>query len=360
MKIQPVFDPARRPLLVAGPCSAETPEQVLNTARQLRALEGSAGVRVDLFRAGLWKPRTRPGAFEGVGAAGLPWLRAVQDETGLKVTTEVATSGHVEACLQAGVDVLWIGARTTVNPFSVQEVADALQGVDVPVLVKNPVNPDYKLWIGAIERLHKAGLRRIAAVHRGFSVYGHSKYRNVPQWQLAIDLMQEFPGLEVICDISHICGRRDILAETAQKASDLHYHGLMIEVHPNPDQAWSDALQQITPQRLGELMLGLIHRTPTTDDPEFLARLDHFRALIDELDEELIQLMARRMRLVREIGSAKKDSNVAIFQPERWKKLADACISRAERNELSRDFIRQFLEVIHQESISQQERVMNH
>lgn len=356
MTFSPIF-PASRPALIAGPCSAETREQVLSTARSLRDLPGGP---VDLFRAGLWKPRTRPGAFEGVGAAGLPWLQAVKAETGLAVTTEVATGAHVEACLNAGIDVLWIGARSTVNPFSVQEIADALTGcADVPVLVKNPVNPDFKLWVGAIERLYKAGVRRLAAVHRGFSMYGDSKYRNVPRWQLAIDLMQEFPGLQVLCDISHICGRRDILAETAQKAFDLHFDGLMVEVHPTPDEAWSDAPQQITPDRFGELLASLVHRARTNNDPEFCATLDHYRGQIDALDEEIIALIARRMQLVREIGEVKRDKNVAILQPERWKALADACLKQAERNELSEEFTRAFLEAVHQESINQQELVMN-
>lgn len=359
MNFSPVFPSTRHPLLVAGPCSAETEDQVLNTAHALRRLADTQGVTVDLFRAGVWKPRTRPGAFEGVGALALPWLQRVQAETGLRVTTEVANADHVELCLDAGIDVLWLGARTTANPFSVQEIADALAGVDIPVMVKNPVNIDYKLWIGAIERLYKAGLRRIAAVHRGFSAYADYKYRNVPRWQLAIDLMQEFPDLQVICDISHICGRRDILAETAQKAIDLNFAGLMVEVHPNPDAAWSDAAQQITPDRFGDMVRRLIHRVPTVDDPDFLNQIENFRYQIDELDEEIIHLIARRMQLVREIGLAKKAKNVAILQPERWRALAEACTRQAEKNELSLEFIQLFLEAIHQEGINQQERVMN-
>ncbi|MDX1913575.1 MAG: chorismate mutase [Saprospiraceae bacterium] len=359
MNFSPVFPRQKRPILIAGPCSAETEEQVINTARQLHALKASQGLQVDLFRAGIWKPRTRPGAFEGIGVAGLPWLRRVKEETGMKVTTEVATGQHVYECLKYGVDVFWIGARTTVNPFSVQEIADAMAGTDIPVIVKNPVNPDYKLWVGAIERLYKAGLRRIAAIHRGFSTYGDSKYRNVPRWQMAIDLMQEFPGLEVICDISHICGRRDILAETAQKACDLNFDGLMVEVHPDPDQAWSDAAQQITPTRFGELITSLVQRSVTSEDPGFQEQIETFRQQIDELDEELMYLIAQRMHLVREIGYIKKDKNVAILQPERWRALADACRRRAEKNELSREFISLFLEAIHQEGINQQERIMN-
>jgi chorismate mutase len=353
MNFQPIFNVQKRPVLIAGPCSAETEAQVLETARGLQA-QG-----IDLFRAGIWKPRTRPGAFEGIGVPGLAWLRRVKEETGLPVTTEVATGQHVYECLKYGVDVLWIGARTTVNPFSVQEIADALAGADIPVIVKNPVNPDYKLWVGALERLHKAGLRRIAAIHRGFSTYGDSKYRNVPRWQMALDLMEEFPGLEVICDISHICGRRDILAETAQKAYDLNFDGLMVEVHPTPDSAWSDAAQQITPAQFGAMIGGLTRRYQDSDDPGYQHSIENFRQQIDELDEEIIHLIAQRMQLVREIGYVKKDKNIAIFQPERWRALADACRRRAEQNELSREFVSMFLEAIHQEGIEQQERIMN-
>ncbi len=352
MQFQPIFD-KKRPILIAGPCSAETEEQVLATAHGLKA-QG-----IDLYRAGIWKPRTRPGAFEGVGTPGLRWLKQVKEETGLRVTTEVANAQHVYECLKYGIDVFWIGARTTVNPFSVQEIADAMAGTDIPVLIKNPVNPDYKLWVGAIERLYKAGIRRIAAVHRGFSTYGDSKYRNVPRWQMAIDLMQEFPGLEVICDISHICGRRDILAETAQKAFDLDFDGLMVEVHPTPDTAWSDAAQQITPERFGEMVDSLILRTTNTNDPDFLIQIENYRSELDDLDEEVINLIARRMLLVREIGVIKKDKNVAVFQPERFRSLREALRRRGEKNELSPEFISLFLEAIHQESISQQERVMN-
>lgn len=352
MHFQPVFHRYKRPILIAGPCSAETEEQVMTTAYAL------TDKGVDLFRAGIWKPRTRPGAFEGIGSPGLVWLQRVKEETGLKVCTEVANAQHVHECLKSGVDVLWIGARTTVNPFFVQEIADALEGADVPVLVKNPVNPDYKLWVGAIERLYKAGLRRIAAVHRGFSTYGDSKYRNVPRWQMPIDLAQEFPDLELICDVSHICGRRDILAETAQKALDLNFDGLMVEVHPRPDAAWSDAAQQITPERFGNMAAALLRRSVTSDDPDFLEQIENFRCRIDDLDEEIIHLVAQRMQLVREIGYVKKDKNVAILQPERWRALAEACRRRAEKNELSREFTSLFLEAIHQEGINQQERVM--
>jgi len=352
MTFQPIFEPTR-PILIAGPCSAETEGQVLATANALK------NKGVSLFRAGIWKPRTRPGAFEGVGTPGLKWLRRVQQETRLAVTTEVANAQHVHECLEHGIDVLWIGARTTVNPFTVQEIADALVGVDIPVLVKNPINPDYKLWVGALERLHQAGLRRVAAVHRGFSSYGHVKYRNAPRWQMAIDLMQEFPDLEVICDISHICGRRDILTETAQKAYDLNFDGLMVEVHPDPDQAWSDAAQQLTPDRFQEMLQQLVRRAITTDDPEFLSRMENCRSVIDEIDEEIISLISRRMHLVKEIGAIKKDKNVAVLQPERFRALREALLRRGEKNELSPEFIALFLEAVHQESINQQEQIIN-
>lgn len=359
MDFLPLFIKTHRPALVAGPCSAETEAQLLETARGLVRVADQIGGGIDLFRAGIWKPRTRPGAFEGVGNVGLRWLRRVKEETGLRVTTEVATGQHVYEALKFGVDVLWIGARTTANPFSVQEVADALDGADVPVLVKNPVNPDYKLWIGALERLHKAGVRRLAVVHRGFSAYADAKYRNAPRWQLPIDLMQEFPGLQCLCDISHICGRRDILAETAQKALDLNFDGLMVEVHPTPDSAWSDAAQQITPDAFADLVRNLIVRQPTNHDPDYLAKLENCRHRLDELDEELIYLVARRMELVREIGAVKKTKNVAVLQPERFRALRDALHRRGELNELSPEFIGLFLESIHQESINQQEKIMN-
>jgi chorismate mutase len=263
MDIQPVFDTQKRPVLIAGPCSAETEKQVLETARALLPLQP------DLFRAGIWKPRSRPNSFEGVGRAGLPWLRRVKEETGMRVCTEVAMARHITDVLSHGVDVLWIGARTTVNPFSVQELAHELQGVDVPVLVKNPITPDLQLWIGAIERLYQAGITRIAAVHRGFSHYGQSPYRNIPQWQLPIELKRQFPSLQIICDNSHICGRRDSLLDVAQRAMDLNFQGLMTEVHPTPDDAWSDAAQQITPLQYEQLLKQLVLRNSHSSDALF-------------------------------------------------------------------------------------------
>lgn len=354
MEFKPIVDkPANRPILIAGPCSAETEAQVLLTAHELSQLG-----YVDLFRAGIWKPRTRPGEFEGIGTQGLSWLRRVKEETGMKVTTEVANTQHVFEALKYGVDVLWIGARTTVNPFSVQEVADALKGVDIPVIVKNPVNPDLKLWIGAIERIYNAGIRKIAALHRGFSHHGESSYRNVPRWQIPIELRRQFPDLQIIADNSHICGRRDTLLEVAQRAMDLHFDGLMTEVHPRPDEAWSDAAQQITPERYGELVYSLKFRDITTDNPEFLQNIEHLRHEIDELDEELLNLLSRRMKLSEGIGRYKKRNNIAILQTSRWAEILDRGVQAGKKKGLSEEFTTSILRSIHDESINHQERIM--
>jgi len=277
-----------RPFLIAGPCSAETEEQVLTAARDLQSLQDLAGLKVDLFRAGVWKPRTRPGAFEGIGATALPWLRRAKQETGLRTTIEVANGNQVYEALKHGIDVLWIGARSTVNPFSVQEIADALRGVDVPVLVKNPVNPDLDLWIGAIERIRNAGVTQVGAIHRGFSAYAKSKFRNAPYWEIPIELRRRMPDLPLICDNSHICGNREDLLEVAQQALDLNYDGLMTEVHPTPDAAWSDAKQQITPFIYSELVRSLVVRRETTDNQEFLENIENLRHKIDEVDLELL------------------------------------------------------------------------
>lgn len=353
MNLLPVFEKKERPILIAGPCSAETEEQVLETAR------GLAGKGVDLFRAGIWKPRTRPGAFEGVGAVGLKWLQKVKAETGLKITTEVATKDHVFEAIKHGIDVFWLGARTTVNPFSVQEVADALAGMDVPVLIKNPINADLKLWIGAIERIYKAGITRIGVVHRGFSVHGDSKYRNAPLWQLPIELKRQFPDLQIICDHSHICGRRDILQEVAQRSLDLNYDGLMTEVHPTPDNAWSDAAQQITPHKYGVMIKELVLRNVTSDDSNFIRTLDFIRHQIDQVDEELMNLYGKRMKLAEQIGEYKKENNIAILQPTRWNEILEGAVAEGEKRELSKRFVETVLRAIHQESISHQAKVMN-
>lgn len=356
MTFQPLVEgkSGSEPLIIAGPCSAETEAQVMRTAHAL------APQKIDFFRSGIWKPRTRPDSFEGVGKKGLAWLRRVKEETGLKVTTEVANTQHVYEALKYGIDALWIGARTTVSPFSVQEVADALQGVDVPVMVKNPINPDLKLWIGAIERLHKVGLTRIGAIHRGFSYHGATKYRNVPRWQIAIDLKRHLPGIPVICDNSHICGRRDILQDVAQKAFDLNFDGLMTEVHPNPDEAWSDAKQQITPDRFKVMMGELIRRQATTDDMEFLENIEHLRHEIDELDDELLNLLGSRMGLSERIGEYKKRNNISILQTTRWNEILERAMQKGKVRGLSEEFITVLLKAIHQESINRQVKVMKH
>lgn len=353
MQFEPISPQRNRPFIIAGPCSAETEGQVMATAKAL------AEQNIDLFRAGIWKPRTRPGSFEGVGKEGLRWLKRVKEETGLKVTTEVAKAEHVYEALKYGVDVLWIGARTTVNPFSVQEVADAISGMDIPVLIKNPINPDLPLWMGAIERIYKAGIRQIGVIHRGFSFHGETKFRNVPRWQLAIELKRNFPDLMMICDNSHICGRRDLLQEVAQEAMDLNYDGIMTEVHPRPDEAWSDAKQQITPDTFKDLVASLVVRQETTDDIEFLTHIDDLRQQIDELDDELLKLLGRRMTVAERIGEYKKRNNIAILQTSRWNEILDQVMGKATAQGLSKDFVDTLLRAIHQESIDRQEKVMN-
>lgn len=354
MTFKPVVEkPMGQPVIIAGPCSAESEEQVMNTARDL-----AAHGNVDLFRSGIWKPRTRPGSFEGVGTVGLNWLKSVKEETGLKVTTEVANRQHVFEALKYGIDVLWLGARTTVNPFSVQEVADAIKGVDIPVLIKNPINPDLKLWIGAIERILKAGVTRVGVIHRGFSYHGQSEYRNVPRWQIPIELKRQFPQIQVICDNSHICGRRDTLYAVAQKAMDLSFDGIMTEVHPTPDDAWSDAKQQITPATFKELVNALQIRVKTSDDPEFQDTIDHLRHEIDEIDNELLNLLGRRMNLAEKIGEYKKRKNIAILQSDRWNEILESATAVGKAKGLSEEFVAVILKAIHQESINHQERIM--
>ncbi len=353
MNIKPIFTKKDRPIVIAGPCSAESEEQVLTTAKAL------AQQNIDLFRAGIWKPRTRPGSFEGVGRIGLKWLQKVKSETGLKVTTEVANKDHVFEALKHGIDVLWLGARTTVNPFSVQEVADALEGTQVPVMIKNPINPDLKLWMGAIERIYNAGIEHIAVIHRGFSHHGDTGYRNVPRWQIPIELKRQFPNLEIICDNSHICGRRDILKDVAQKAMDLNFDGLMTETHPDPDNAWSDAMQQITPKVFGELVDDLVLRTSTTDDVLFSETLVHLRSEIDEIDTELINILGRRMEIADKIGLFKKDNNIPILQTTRWNEILEKQVSKGQKVGLSEAFMSILLRAVHQESINHQAEVMN-
>jgi chorismate mutase len=345
--------PEDEALLILGPCSAETPEQTLASC------EGAARAGAHILRAGIWKPRTRPDAFPGVGEAALPWIVKAGAITGLPVAIEVASARHVELALGAGVDILWIGARSTANPFTVQEIADALSGVDVPVFVKNPVNPDLELWIGALERLALSGIRRLATIFRGFSVYKPGIYRNAPMWELPIELRRRFPELDIIVDPSHIAGRRALIPGLAQHALDLDFNGLMIETHIDPDQAWSDAAQQLGPEELGLLLGVLHHRRPMVDDPVFLANLEALRYDIDRLDEEIIALVGRRMRVSQAIGAYKRDNDVTILQMNRWKTIFESRVLRTIREGLSEDFARGLIQLLHNESIRQQDEVMN-
>ena len=345
---------AKRPLIISGPCSAETEEQTLETCRQLAA----TGL-VDVLRAGIWKPRTKPGSFEGVGLKGLAWLAAAKAETGLPTAVEVATAKHVEAALEFGVDILWIGARTTVSPFSVQESADALKGTDTTVLVKNPMNPDLDLWAGAVVRLQNAGLKNVGLIHRGFSYFGHSQYRNSPMWHLVIEMRSRFPELTMICDPSHICGNRTYLHEVAQTAADLRFDGLIVESHICPDKAWSDAAQQLVPDDLAKLIRSINWRQDTTNNPEFVNALNNLRQEIDQIDSELFDLLSRRMRVAEKIGEIKRDNNVAILQGGRWNSIVDKVVAQAKALNLSEDFLKTVLEAIHIESINRQNSIMN-
>lgn len=342
------------PLLIAGPCSAETEEQVIETAKLIEKDH-----RAMVYRAGLWKPRTRPGTFEGVGAEGLPWLKRVKEETRLLVATEVAKAEHVQQAIDAGVDILWIGARTTVNPFSVQEIADALKGHDIPVLVKNPINPDLQLWIGALERINRAGITKLGAIHRGFSPNSESKYRNDPKWKIAIELKRQLPDLPIVCDPSHIGGSRELIEPVAQKAFDLQMEGLMIETHINPDVALSDAKQQVTPAKLTTILDEIILRRADSANNAFVESLKEIRAKIDHVDDELIKLLGKRMALVDEIGEAKKENNVTILQVGRYENILNDRVSKGEDENLSAEFVKTIYEFIHQNSIKRQEKIMN-
>lgn len=341
-----------KPLIMAGPCSAETEEQTLSTARQLAA----NGIHV--FRAGIWKPRTRPNAFEGVGYEGLSWLKSVKDETGMKVATEVANVKHVYDALKYGVDILWIGARTSANPFAVQEIADSLKGVRVTVLVKNPVNPDVELWIGALERINAAGIAHIGAIHRGFSSYGKSDYRNNPHWQIPIELRQRIPGLPIIVDPSHISGRRDKIMDLCQTAMDLNFDGLIVETHCDPDHAWSDAAQQVTPQHLAYIIKNMVLRSQDVDNKSAVT-LEELRMQIDKLDDEVLQLMEHRMAVAEKIGAFKKANNVTILQSNRWGELLKQRINSGLSKGLSEDFVKKIYAAIHEESIQHQKTVMD-
>lgn len=341
------------PLVIAGPCSAETEEQVLKIAHELKNSD------VSIFRAGIWKPRTRPGGFEGVGEIGLKWLQKAKAETGLLMATEVATAAHVKLALEHDIDVLWIGARTTVNPFAVQEIADALQGTDKIVLLKNPVNPDLSLWIGGLERLYNANIKKLGVIHRGFSTYEKTKYRNNPEWQIAIDLQNRFPDLPLICDPSHITGRRDMIQEVSQQALDLNYDGLIIETHIDPDNAWSDAAQQVTPATLKQMFINLRVRKVTDDESEYNQKMAKLRMQIDEFDGKLLEILGNRMKVADKIGLLKKEKNVAILQNQRWNEILGKMILEGEEKGLSNEFVMQLFKAIHQESISHQEKVIN-
>ncbi|HEU4901675.1 MAG TPA: chorismate mutase [Flavisolibacter sp.] len=344
----------KRPLIISGPCSAETEEQVLETATRL----ANTG-KVDMLRAGIWKPRTRPGSFEGIGTKGLPWLLQAKKITGLPTAVEVATAKQVEDALHFDVDVLWLGARTTVNPFSVQEVADALKGANVPVLIKNPINPDLELWIGAVERVAKAGIEQIGLIHRGFSSYGNTEYRNAPMWHLAIEMKRRNPDMLLINDPSHICGRRDILLDVAQEAINLDFDGLMIESHIDPDNAWSDAKQQITPERLAELLGEIIWRREDIPSEEFHATLEKLRQQINQLDDELMLLLSQRMKVAEKIGQYKKENNITILQTKRWNEILERACKKGDKMGLSKEFVTKYLDAVHMESINRQNKVFH-
>lgn len=341
------------PLVIAGPCSAETEEQVLKIAHELKDTD------VNYFRAGIWKPRTRPGNFEGVGALGLKWLQKVREETGLKTATEVANKDHVKLALEYDVDLLWIGARSTVSPFIIQEIADALEGTDKIVLVKNPVNPDLSLWLGAIERLYKADIKNLGVIHRGFSTYEKTKYRNIPEWQLAIELQQRFPDLPIINDPSHITGKRDMVHEVSQTALDLNFDGLMIETHYDPDNAWSDAAQQVTPTALIQMMKDL--KVRLKDDPEqaYNNEITTLRSQIDIIDEQMLESLGKRMKISDSIGQLKNAHNVAVLQSNRWNEILGRMILEGEKRNLSEEFVLKLFKAIHQESINHQEKIVN-
>jgi len=343
----------KHPLVIAGPCSAETEDQVLKIAHELKDSD------VNYFRAGIWKPRTRPGNFEGVGALGLKWLQKVKAETGMKTAIEVANAAHVKLALEYDIDMLWIGARSTVSPFIVQEIADALKGTDKIVLVKNPVNPDLALWLGAIERLHSADIKNLGVIHRGFSTYEKTRYRNNPEWQIAIELQNRFPDLPLICDPSHITGKRDMIFEVSQTALDLNFDGLMIETHIDPDNAWSDAAQQVTPESLIKMMEDLKIRKETDTEAEYRNALNTLRTQIDVIDHQLIEIFGKRMKVADGIGELKKEKNVAILQSKRWNEILGKMILEGEQNQLSEEFILKVFKAIHQESINRQEKVMS-
>ncbi|MEK9740391.1 MAG: bifunctional 3-deoxy-7-phosphoheptulonate synthase/chorismate mutase type II [Flavobacteriaceae bacterium] len=340
------------PLVIAGPCSAETEDQVLKIAHELKDTD------VTVYRAGIWKPRTRPGMFEGVGAIGLGWLKKVKEQTGLLTATEVANKDHVQLALENDVDILWIGARSTVSPFIMQEIADALEGTDKIVLVKNPVNPDLALWLGGVERLYTANIKKLGLIHRGFSTYEKSKYRNIPEWQIAIEVKNKFPDLPMICDPSHIGGKRDLIFDISQSALDLNFDGLMIETHWDPDNAWSDAAQQVTPKRLIEIMRDLKVRKITTEEQAYQNELSVLRSQIDVADQNLLDVLGKRMKVAEQIGALKRANNVAVLQNKRWNEILGSMILEGQDRGLSEEFILRVFKAIHQESINKQEKIL--
>lgn len=352
LNLSPLQLPAdndRPSCVIAGPCSAETEEQVMATARQL------AACGCHIFRAGVWKPRTKPGGFEGMGQEALPWLQTVKEETGMMVATEVATPEHVELCLKHGLDLLWVGARTSANPFAMQALADSLQGVDIPILVKNPVNPDLELWVGALQRLNQAGLKRLGAIHRGFSSYDKKLYRNLPMWQIPIELHRRIPDLPIICDPSHIGGRRDLIAPLCQQAMDLGFDGFIVESHCNPEQAWSDASQQVTPEVLNYILSLLVVR----DEHTTTEGIRQLRQQIDELDNQLMELLAKRFRVCREIGTYKKEHNMTVLQSNRYSEILQKRGNQAALCGMSAEFAAEVFEHIHEESVRQQLDIVN-
>lgn len=338
-----------RPFVIAGPCSAETEEQVMSTARQL------ASLGCNVYRAGVWKPRTKPGGFEGHGEKALPWLKRVKEETGMSVATEVATPEHVELVLEYGIDIIWIGARTSANPFAMQALADSLSGVDIPVLVKNPINPDLELWIGAMERLNQAGIKRLAAIHRGFSSYDNKIYRNAPMWQIPIELRRRIPELPIICDPSHIGGRRNLIAPLSQQAMDLGFDGLIVETHCSPNEAWSDAAQQVTPDGLYNILSQLTIRDGHID----IESIHGLREQIDALDNNLVELLSNRMNICRKIGSYKKEHNMTVLQANRYKEIIDKRGAQGELFGMDSEFVKHIFELVHEESVRQQMEVIN-
>ncbi|MEK7432263.1 MAG: bifunctional 3-deoxy-7-phosphoheptulonate synthase/chorismate mutase type II [Cyanobacteriota bacterium] len=343
----------KRPILISGPCSAESAEQVMETCVNL------AKYNVNMLRAGVWKPRTRPNNFEGHGTPALEWIVNAGKATNLPVTIEVATAKHVMEALEAGIDVLWIGARTTVNPFAVQEIADALKGVDIPVMVKNPINPDLELWLGAFERLNNSGITKLAAIHRGFSSYEKGKYRNEPHWEIPIELKRRFPELRLICDPSHITGDRQYLLEVSQEAMDLNYDGLMIESHRDPSVALSDAKQQLTPDALGEMMKKIVLRKVSTENAQFNNKLEELRSKINKIDDQIVDILSERMKVARDIGTYKKENNITILQPSRWDEIIMKKLEQSKNKGLSEKFITELFQSIHNESIMRQNEIMN-